>query len=402
MQQEQTTSLNRRRFIQSTALLAMLAASPFSLAQSVLRRSSMALDDYITLGQSGLRVSPFALGTMTFGEDLGWGSSVKDSQTILDRYIELGGNFLDTANGYTKGHSEKIIGDHLASSPSKRQKMVIATKFGTNLSPGNPNGGGASRRAIIAACDESLHRLRTDYIDLYWMHHWDKNTPIKETMNVLNDLVKQGKVRYLGVSDTPAWKATQAQMIARQNHWAPFIATQIEYSLAERTVEGELIPMAQELGMAVMPWAPLAAGRISGKYTRDNLKTVSGGRAALMAPRMTEKHFAIVDALAAIAKELNSTIPRVALAWVQNRPGVQTTIIGARTLAHLEDNVQALSLQLDDQHIQQLDKLTEPTLPFPIAFLRGNATSLHQGGATVNGVPSQIHPYGPRDAQDHY
>lgn len=313
--------LTRRRVIQAAALMAAATAAPAAFANTPVQRRSSALDHYVTLGRSGLRVSPFALGAMTFGEDLGWGASPEESVRIVDRYIGLGGNFIDTANGYTKGHSEKIIGDHLANDPGKRNRLVIATKFATNLSPGDPNGGGNSRRAVIAACEESLRRLRTDYIDLYWMHHWDRNTPIEETMAVLDDLVRSGKVRYLGVSDTPAWKATQAQMIAQTRGWAPFIATQIEYSLAERTVEGELVPMAQEMGMAVMPWAPLAAGRISAKYTRANGAKAEGGRAQLMGPRVTEKHLEIVDALTHIAQELNTTIPRVALAWVQNRPG---------------------------------------------------------------------------------
>ncbi len=168
----------------------------------------MPLDHYVTLGHSGLRVSPFCLGAMTFGEDLGWGSSVKESEAIIDRYLELGGNFIDTANVYTKGHSEKIIGDHVGRDRKKRDRLVIATKFSANLYIGDPNGGGSSRKSIVAACDQSLRRLQTDYIDLYWLHTWDKYTPIEETMAALDDLVHAGKVRYLGVSDTPAWKVT--------------------------------------------------------------------------------------------------------------------------------------------------------------------------------------------------
>ena len=171
----------------------------------------MPLDHFVTLGRSGLRVSPFCLGTMTFGEDFGWGSSPEESATILDRFVERGGNFIDTANLYTKGHSEKIIGDHLAKDQGKRDRLVLATKFSGNHFPGDPNGGGSNRKSIIAACEQSLRRLRTDYIDLYWLHNWDKHTPIDETMAALHDLVRAGKVRYLGVSDTPAWKATQAR-----------------------------------------------------------------------------------------------------------------------------------------------------------------------------------------------
>jgi aryl-alcohol dehydrogenase-like predicted oxidoreductase len=361
----------------------------------------MPLDHYVTLGRSGLRVSPFCLGAMTFGEDLGFGASVEESEAVLGRYLDLGGNFIDTANGYNKGHSEKIIGDHIGHDREKRDRLVIATKFSTNLYPGDPNGGGSNRKSVIAACEQSLRRLRTDYIDLYWLHNWDKHTPIEETMAALHDLVQSGKVRYIGVSDTPAWKVAQAQLIAQFRGWTPFIGLQIEYSLLERTVEGELIPMARELGLGVTPWSPLAGGRISGKYTRQNAGTVEGGRAALQVQRLNDKTYEIIDALARIADELDTTIARVALAWVQARPGVSSTIIGARTLAQLEDNVKALEVRLTAEQTAALDALTAPQLPFPAAFLR-MAPSLHAGGTTVNGEPSQLHPFVPTRKGDHY
>lgn len=339
----------------------------------------MPLDHYVTLGRSGLRVSPFCLGAMTFGEEFGWGSSVEESEAVLDRYLELGGNFIDTANAYTKGHSEKIIGDHLTHDREKRDRLVIATKFSTNLYVGDPNGGGSNRKSVIAACEQSLRRLRTDYIDLYWLHNWDRHTPMEETMAALENLVQSGKVRYIGVSDTPAWKVAQAQLIAQFRGWAPIIALQIEYSLVERTVEGELIPMAQELGIGVMPWSPLAGGRITGKYTRENAGSVKYSRGALTWGGANEKHFAIVDALTSIANGLNTTAVRVALAWVQARPGVSSTIIGARTLAQLEDNVKALEVQLTAEETAVLDRLTAPPLPFPVPFL-AMAQSLHAGG----------------------
>jgi aryl-alcohol dehydrogenase-like predicted oxidoreductase len=194
----------------------------------------MPLDHYVTLGRSGLAVSPFCLGAMTFGEDWGWGSSVKESEAIMDRYLERGGNFIDTANAYTRGHSEKIIGDHLGRNPARRRRAVIATKFSSSLFPGDPNAGGSSRKGIIGQCEESLRRLQTDYIDLYWLHVWDPLTPIEETLRALDDLVSAGKVRYLGVSDTPAWKVAEAQTIARFRGWTGFVALQIEYSLLER------------------------------------------------------------------------------------------------------------------------------------------------------------------------
>ena len=306
----------------------------------------MPLDHYVTLGRSGLRVSPLCLGAMTFGEDLGWGSSVEESQQIIDRFVELGGNFIDTANFYTKSHSEKIIGDHLGRHPARRDRLVIATKFSGNLYPGDPNGGGSGRKSIVAACENSLRRLQTDYIDLYWLHNWDVHTPIEETMAALEDLVRAGKVRYLGVSDTPAWKVAEANVTARFRGWSAFIGLQIEYSLLERTVEQELVPMARELGLGITPWSPLKSGALSGKYTRRNAGQVKADRGFFLDPFLNEKTYALVDALEVIAKAHDSTVARVALAWVQAQPGVTSTIIGARRLAQLEDNLKALEVKL--------------------------------------------------------
>ncbi|WP_437968822.1 aldo/keto reductase [Sorangium sp. So ce260] len=361
----------------------------------------MPLDHYVTIGHSGLRVSPFCLGAMTFGEDLGWGTSVKDSEAILDRFIERGGNFIDTANLYTRGHSEKIIGDHIGRHPSRRDRLVIATKFFGNLHRGDPNGGGASRKSLISACEQSLRRLQTDYIDLYWMHCWDKYTPIEETMSALHDLVSSGKVRYIGVSDTPAWKVAQAQMIARFRGSAPFIALQIEYSLLERTVEGELIPMAGELGLGVTPWSPLKSGVLSGKYTRENAGKQQADRGAWAMGALNEQAYTIVDELIKISRELGSTPARVALAWVQSRPGVTSTIIGARTMAQLDDNLAALDLALSPAHVAALDALSQPKLSFPVDFLRGAATFAH-AGATVNGEPSTATGMVPTDDSERY
>jgi aryl-alcohol dehydrogenase-like predicted oxidoreductase len=361
----------------------------------------MPLDHYVTLGRSGLRVSPFCLGAMTFGEDLGWGSSVKESETIIDRYVGSGGNFIDTANLYTKGHSEKIIGDHVGRHRSKRDRLVIATKFSANLDVGDPNGGGSSRKSIIAACEQSLRRLQTDYIDLYWLHNWDTLTPIEETMAALHDLVGAGKVRYLGVSDTPAWKVTQAQLIAQFRGWAPFIGLQIEYSLLERTVEGELMPMASELGLGVTPWSPLKSGILSGKYTRQNAGSVKPDRGAWAESFLHDKAYAVIDELQRIAGQLDTTVARVALAWVQGRPGVASTILGARTVAQLDDNVKALDITLSAEHSAALDELTKPALNFP-ADIVAMTRSLHAGGTTINGQPSQLLPFGPTKAGDHY
>lgn len=273
----------------------------------------MSLDRYVTLGRSGLRVSPFCLGAMTFGEDLGWGSSVEESQGIIDRYIELGGNFIDTANFYTKSHSEKIIGDHIGRHSARRDRLVIATKFSGNLYPGDPNAGGSGRKAIVAACDNSLRRLQTDYIDLYWLHNWDVHTPIEETMSALEDLVRAGKVRYLGVSDTPAWKIAQANVMAHFRGWSEFIGLQIEYSLLERSVEQELVPLALEFGLGITPWSPLKSGALSGKYTRANAGQAKSDRGFHADAFFSEKTFAIVDELERIAEDHETSVARVAL-----------------------------------------------------------------------------------------
>jgi aryl-alcohol dehydrogenase-like predicted oxidoreductase len=352
----------------------------------------MALDHYVTLGRSGLRVSPLCLGAMTFGEDLGWGSSVEESQQILDRYVAAGGNFIDTANFYTKGHSEKIIGDHLGKHAAKRDRLVIATKFSGNLYPGDPNAGGSSRKSIINACEHSLRRLQTDYIDLYWLHNWDVHTPIEETMAALEDLVRSGKVRYLGVSDTPAWKVAEANLISRFRGWSQFIGLQIEYSLLERSVEQELVPMAQEFGLGITPWSPLKSGVLSGKHTRKSAGTVKADRSFFMSAFLNETTYKLVDELELVAKAHDSTVARVALAWLRARPGVTSTIIGARRVNQLEDNLKSLDLVLSGTDLAHLDSLTKPVFGFPQS-MAAMFPAIHNGGTTVNGVEGAASPF---------
>ncbi|BDU78209.1 aldo/keto reductase [Mesoterricola sediminis] len=352
----------------------------------------MSLDQYVTLGRSGLRVSPMCLGAMTFGEDLGWGSSVEESCRIMDRFLELGGNFIDTANFYTKSHSEKIIGDHLGRHPAKRDRLVLATKFSGNLYPGDPNGGGSGRKSILAACEQSLRRLQTDYIDLYWLHNWDVHTPMDETMAALEALVQAGKVRYIGVSDTPAWKVVEANMLARFRGWAPFIGLQIEYSLLERSVEQDLVPMALEFGLGITPWSPLKSGALSGKYTRLTAASQPRDRGPFLDAALNDRAFALIDELAAIAAAHGTTVARVALAWVCGRPGVASPIIGARRLAQLEDNVGALDLKLAPEAVARLDELTRPTFGFPQSMMP-IFPSIHNAGTTVNGVYGAPSPF---------
>ncbi len=312
---------------------------------------------------------------------------------MLDRYLDRGGNFIDTANMYTLGHSEAILGAHLQ---ARRDRVVIATKFYGNLFPGDPNGGGAGAKSLLGALHQSLRRLRSDYIDLYWMHAWDYHTPIEETLRTLDDVVRAGKVRYIGFSDTPAWKVAQAQTIATLRGWTPLIALQIEYSLLERTVEAELIPMAQELGLGVTPWSPLKGGALSGKYTRATAGTDKPDRGVMVeASLKNERLYPIVDALTAIAGELGTTPARVALAWVQNRPGVTSTILGARTVEQLDANLGALGVTLSAAQNTKLDELSKPTLPFPTAFLSRAGSFMH-GGITVNGNTAAASPFAPK------
>jgi aryl-alcohol dehydrogenase-like predicted oxidoreductase len=337
---------------------------------------------------------------MTFGEDYGsagpgFGASVTDSEAMLSHYLEQGGNFIDTANGYTRGHSEKIVGDFFRESQGKHDRAVIATKFFMNLFAGDPNGGGAGRKAMVAQCEESLRRLQTDYIDLYYIHNWDRFTPIEETMSALDDLVKSGKVRYVGISDAPAWKVAQAQVMAHFRGWNPLIALQIEYSLMERTVEGEMVPMAEELGLGVLPWGPLKSGKLTGKYTRANGEKMQGLRGA-RGGDLTEKQYDIVDVVGKVAAECDTDSSTVALAWLTARPGVSSTIIGVRTLAQLEANLKALDLSLTPEQIASLDNVSKPVLNFPADFLTHSPSYSH-AGATVNGVPSQLTFLVPKD-----
>ena len=226
---------------------------------------SKSLDTYVTLGRSGLRVSPLALGTMTFGTEWGWGSEEQVARAVFDAYIEAGGNFIDTANVYTEGRSEELLGKFITDS-GLRQRLVLATKFTFNPDPGDPNAGGNGRKNIYRAVEDSLRRLKTDYIDLYWLHAWDTVTPVEEVVSTLNALVESGKIRHYGFSDTPAWYVARAKTLAEKEGKQGLIALQLEYSLVERNIEREHVPAAQELGLAITPWSPLAGGFLTGKY----------------------------------------------------------------------------------------------------------------------------------------
>ncbi|GJJ20789.1 aldo/keto reductase [Mycolicibacterium mageritense] len=351
----------------------------------------MSLDSYVTLGRSGLRVSPFALGAMTFGEDPGAaGTSVEESERILAAYLERGGNFIDTANFYTNGHSERILGDFFARSPGRRDRVVLASKFFTNLFPGDPNGGGAGRSSIIAQLHETLRRMQTDYLDVYWLHNWDRHTPIEETMRTLDDLVRAGTICYIGFSNTPAWVTAQAQTMAVLRGWTPLIALQVEYSLLARTVEGELAPLALDQGMALVPWSPLKNGFLSGKYRRGADVADSARAAYVGGP--SDDEYAVIEVVADIADELQTSSAAVSLAWLRARTGTVVPIIGARRLAHLESNLAGLDIELQAQQLKRLDEVSAPTLNYPADLNGAMRTTLQFAGTTVDGQPSGVYP----------
>jgi aryl-alcohol dehydrogenase-like predicted oxidoreductase len=349
------------------------------------------LDSYITLGRSGLRVSPLSLGTMTFGEDNGWGASPETSEAILAEYLDRGGNVVDTANIYTSGHSEKIVGDFFATRPGLRERVVLSTKFFANLHPGDPNGGGAGRKALIAQLEESLRRLQTDYVDLYWLHGWDRRAPIEETLRALDDLVTAGKIRYAGFCNVPAWVAAQSQTIAHFRGWVPVTAFQTEYSLLERTPEGELLPMAEALGVGVLPWSPLRGGQLSGKYVRDSGAPADSLRAGRLGGP-AERDWVVIDAVGQVAAEIGVSSAEVALAWVRSRPGVTSTLIGARTVEQLHANLASLEITLTPGQLAALDEPSTPSLDFPAAINAGPGPMLGFGGATVDGVDLPVWP----------
>ena len=351
----------------------------------------MTLDHYVTLGRSGLRVSPFALGAMTFGEDPGAaGTGVEESEKILTAYLERGGNFIDTANFYTNGHSEAILGDYFAARPGRRERVVLASKFFGNLHPGDPNGGGAGRGAVTAQLHETLRRLRTDHLDLYWLHNWDRNTPVEETMRALDDLVRAGKIRYVGFSNTPGWFTAQAHTTALLRGWTPLVALQVEYSLLARTVEAELAPFARDQGIALVPWSPLRNGFLSGKY-RGGDRSADSARAAYVG-YPTPDELVVIDAVGAVADELGTTSAAVALAWLRQRPGTVVPIVGARRLGHLTDNLAGLDVTLGDEQLAALDKVSAPELPYPAAVNGAVRSMLQFAGTTVDGESSTVYP----------
>jgi aryl-alcohol dehydrogenase-like predicted oxidoreductase len=340
---------------------------------------------YKLLGKSGLRVSELCLGTMTFGEDWGWGAPKDTSRQIFDAFVEAGGNFIDTANIYTNGSSEKIVGELIA---SDREHFVVATKYslsGQWYSGGkNPNSSGNHRKNLMRSLEGSLNRLNTDYVDMLWLHAWDFTTPVEEVMRTFDDMVRQGKVLYIGISDTPAWIVSEANTLARCNGWTQFIALQIEYSLIERTPERDLLPMANAFDLAVTPWSPLAGGVLSGKYSQSgNRQSTSRGL------DIPDRSLKIAHVVGEIAQELGRSSAQIALAWIRAQSPQMIPILGARKLEQLQDNLKCLEVTLLPEQLQKLNQVSQVELGFPHDFL--NSDIMHNN--SFNGTYDLIdHP----------
>jgi aryl-alcohol dehydrogenase-like predicted oxidoreductase len=334
---------------------------------------------YYLLGRSGLRVSEISLGTMTFGEDWGWGSSKDESRRIYDAYRAAGGNFIDTANVYTNGVSESFLGDFMQ---GHRPSIVLATKY-TNAMPGNDaNAAGNHRKSMVQSAEASLKRLRTDYIDLYWLHIWDQITPLEEVVRAMDDLVRQGKVLYVGVSDAPAWWIARFNTIAELRGWSPFIGLQIEYSLVERTPERELIPMAKALGLGVTAWSPLAGGALTGKYQgsapQDARLSTEQMKQFRPDPQRTER---VLAALKTVAQQTGRSMAQIALAWLCHRDQPVIPIVGARKLSQFQDNLACLEVKLSADQLAKLDEASRIELGFPHDFFnRERVRAIVYGG----------------------
>jgi aryl-alcohol dehydrogenase-like predicted oxidoreductase len=319
---------------------------------------------YRLLGNSGLRVSEVALGTMTFGEDWGWGTAKDEARKVYDAFREAGGNFIDTANFYTNGSSESFLGEFMS---GHRQSVVLATKYTNAMAGTDPNAAGNHRKNMMQAIEASLKRLKTDYIDLYWVHIWDQMTPVEEVMRGLDDLVRQGQVLYIGISDAPAWWIAQANTLASLRGWSSFVGLQIEYSLIERTVERELVPMAKALNLGLTAWSPLASGVLTGKYHGHASSEQGRMGSDMMKDFMPERQRTdrVVAAVKSVSDELGRGMAQVALAWLRYRSIPVIPIIGARNLSQLQDNIASFDVTLSTNQLKTLDEASRIELGFP-------------------------------------
>jgi len=381
---------------------------------------------YFLLGKSGLKVSEICLGTMTFGKEWGWGASKEESRKIFDAYVDSGGNFVDTANIYTDGTSEKYVGDFVS---YDRDRFVIATKYTSNTRAGDPNAGGNHRKNMVQSVEASLRRLNTDYIDLYWVHAWDQTTPVEEMMRALDDMVKSGKILYIGISDAPAWIVSQANTLANLKGWTEFTSIQIEYSLIERTSERELLPMANALDIGITAWSPLGSGVLTGKYnksgnnehknksvnkdykqtesTTNNANTSTSSSSSksdhqdgnrlsvanfseLSNTLLKERNLRIAEEVVNIAHEINRTPSQVALNWIRQSKMIFRNkiipIIGAKNLVQANDNLSCMEFVLSDDHIERLNEISKIELGFPHNFLSSDTVRNIIYGGTYTSI----------------
>ncbi len=320
---------------------------------------------YRLFGPTGLRVSDAWLGTMTFGREWQWGAPIEECRKMVDAYAEAGGNVLDTADKYTDGQSETFLGELLA---GQRERWVVSTKYTVTRDGRDPNASGNHRKNMRAALEASLRRLDTDYIDLYWVHIWDRATPLEETMRALDDAVRAGKVLYVGVSDMPAWTVARAHTLAELRGWTPFAGIQVRYNLAQRDIERELLPMADGLGLGVAAWSPLAAGLLSGKFNRGE----AAKDARLAGREITERELEIAGVVQDVAAELGVTSSQVAVAWTRAHRKHVHPLLGARTLEQLADNLAAVDLVLPETALARLDDASAIEIGFPYDFLDGS------------------------------
>jgi aryl-alcohol dehydrogenase-like predicted oxidoreductase len=334
----------------------------------------LTLDTYRLLGRSGLRVSPLALGAATFGDEWGWGASQEEARRLFDLYVERGGNFIDTADVYTNGSSERFLGQF---AQGRRDSLVLATKYSSMTDPADPNSGGPQRKNMMTSVEASLRRLQTDYLDLLYLHVWDFTTSVDEVLRAMDDLVRQGKVLHVAISSAPAWQVSRMQSIADLRGWSPLVALQVEYNLIDRTPERDLIPMAQEMGLGVVPFSPLAGGLLSGTYSRADLvpevddAPADGTRRSFNRAlgAVTERNLSVADVVQEVAAEQDRPAAQIGLAWLLQRPGVTSPILGARTLAQLEGNLGALDVELGPSQLDRLDAASAFELGSPHALL---------------------------------
>ena len=381
---------------------------------------------YYLLGKSGLRVSEICLGTMTFGKEWGWGASKEESRKIFDAYVDAGGNFIDTANIYTNGTSEKYVGDFAS---YDRERFVIATKYTSNTRAGDPNAGGNHRKNMVQSLEASLRRLNTDYIDLYWVHAWDQTTPIEEMMRTLDDMIKSGKILYIGISDAPGWIVSQANTLANLKGWTEFSSIQIEYSLIERTSERELLPMANALDIGITAWSPLGSGVLTGKYnkssnkallnntvnkdynqkesTTNDSKTRTSSSSSISDEQndnrlnvasfseisntlLKARNLRIAEEVVNIAQEIKRTPSQVALNWIRQSKKIFRNkiipIIGAKNLVQINDNLVCMEFVLSDDRIQRLNEVSKIELGFPHDFLSTDAIRNIIYGGTYSSI----------------